>query len=164
MNAFLVAHPSAVCCTSGGNAVNTSVLGVNTSVLGMVAKGMDACDNVSCSTTLHGTLYKLGKRCKYQCFGRGCNMNDVLIPPPPHPTPPQTRKEEEMPEQVLKNVGAGTRRVPTTWRTVRLSSCACVYVVPSGSSGTGKNGSLLRQFSSADHGGYRSRRFWGFPK
>ena len=46
---------------SGGNAVNTSVLGVNTSVLGMVAKGMNACDNVSCSTTLHGMLYKLAK-------------------------------------------------------------------------------------------------------
>ena len=46
---------------SGENAVNTSVLGANTSVLGMVAKGMDACDNVSCSTTLRGMLYTLAK-------------------------------------------------------------------------------------------------------
>ena len=50
---------------SGGKAVNSSVWGINTSVLGMVAKGMDACDNVSCSTTLHGST-NWRKRCKYQ--------------------------------------------------------------------------------------------------
>ena len=60
---------------------------VNTSVLGMLAKSIDACDNlfcstslrsmlymdacdkVSCSTSLHGMLYKEQKCCKYQCFG-----------------------------------------------------------------------------------------------
>ena len=46
---------------SGETAVNTSVLGVNSSVLGMVAKGMDACDNVSCSTTLGGMLNTVAK-------------------------------------------------------------------------------------------------------
>ena len=36
----------------------------------MVAKGMDACDNVSCSSVL------------YKCFGHGRNMNDAVIPTP----------------------------------------------------------------------------------
>ena len=34
---------------------------VNTSVLGMVAKGMDACDRFSCSTSLCSMLYKKAK-------------------------------------------------------------------------------------------------------
>ena len=42
-------------------------------------KGMDACDRFSCSCAVCRT--KKRKRCKYQCFGHGRNMNDVLLPP-----------------------------------------------------------------------------------
>ena len=41
--------------------VQRSKNAVNASVLGMVAKGMDACDKVSSSTSLHSTLYKEAK-------------------------------------------------------------------------------------------------------
>ena len=64
----------------GKDAVNTSVLGMfaksidacdnlfcSTSLCSMLY--MDACDNKSCSTSLRGMLYKEQKCCKYQCFG-----------------------------------------------------------------------------------------------
>ena len=41
--------------------VQRSENAVNTSVLCIVATGMDACDNVSCSTFLHSVLYKEAK-------------------------------------------------------------------------------------------------------
>ena len=43
----------------------------------MVATSMDACDNVSCSTSLHGILYKKQKRCKYQRLGMVATGMDV---------------------------------------------------------------------------------------
>ena len=41
----------------------------NTSVLGMLAKSIDACDNLFRSTSLRSMLYKEQKCCEYQCFG-----------------------------------------------------------------------------------------------
>ena len=43
------------------SAVQRSKNAVNTSVLGMVAKDLAACDNVSCSTSLRSMLYKEAK-------------------------------------------------------------------------------------------------------
>ena len=36
---------------------------------------------------LRSVLYKEAKQCKYQCFGHGRNIHDVIIPPPPTPPP-----------------------------------------------------------------------------
>ena len=54
----------------------------NTGVLGMGAKGMDACNNVYCSTPLRSMLYK-EKRCKYQRFGHGRKRHGSSPHPPP---------------------------------------------------------------------------------
>ena len=70
---------------------------VNTSVLGMLAKSVDACDNLFCSTSLRSTLY-MGACDSVSCstslhsilgmIANGSDMN-VIIPPPPHPHPPK---------------------------------------------------------------------------
>ena len=93
VTAFLVPHPCAICCTKTQNTVNTSVLG-------MVAKDMEACDNVSCSTSFA------------QCFGHGRNMNDDLIPTP-HPHPPTPPPSRTTPEKNCKNKGQLSRSPPT---------------------------------------------------
>ena len=63
---------------SDENAVNASVLGKDT-------KGMDACDNVSCSTSLRSMLYKRMKTLARN-LGRGARWMTFLSPfPPPFP-------------------------------------------------------------------------------
>ena len=60
----LAPHPCGVCCTKKRKRCKCSVLG-------MVAKGTDDCDNVSCSTSLRSMLYKKQSRCK-------CSVLDMV--------------------------------------------------------------------------------------
>ena len=60
-------------------------------VLGMVAKGWTLVTDFLLPHPCAVCCTKRRKRCKYQCFGHACNMNDALIPPTP-PTPPPSKR------------------------------------------------------------------------
>ena len=81
-------HCCAVCRATGQKAVNTSVLGI-------VGIGMDACDNVSCSTSVRSVLYKEAKTRQMPVFCAWTQYEwrsfPPLPPPPPPPPPPQSR-------------------------------------------------------------------------
>ena len=64
-------------------------------VLGMVATGWTLVTDFLVPHPCAVCCTKRRKRCKYQCFGYACNMNDVLNPPtPPTPAPPPAPKPQ----------------------------------------------------------------------
>ena len=58
MTAFRVPHPCAVCCTKTQKKKKKRA---NTRVLGMVANGMDACVNMSCSMSFAQCVVQTGE-------------------------------------------------------------------------------------------------------
>ena len=76
----------------------------NTSVLGMVAKVMDVCDNVSCSTSFAQCVVQRGEKTVNTSVLGMDAMNGILIPPLP-PKPNNTSKKHAKALKLAKTRG-----------------------------------------------------------
>ena len=85
----LVAHPCTVCCTKRQNAVNTSVFG-------MVAKGMDVCETCLAPHPSAACCAKKRNGVNASDLGIAAVRMTFLPSPPPAPTPNEQHKPSNL--------------------------------------------------------------------